>query len=584
MLPRSSLLFLAMVSTIAAEIDLGHIETDASRRAAARHEEKLNPAKDGWDSEAFADRAQEQLNQLGALLSDPTTLNASSLGELLDLEAIGTTPLRPGAQLQEAYRTSNLVVHRLRPAASLTAHSKALTEMRNLTSKFQAPRLKFKLFNISLLPDNKVETRQFVAISDSTREENATWKITWDLTEARIEKIKLEEFEVITRNQAKPLFSDATGSVLSDGAELRDHLGHGINFWQGRIEKILSMHYFGHNGLAVGDVNNDGLDDLYVCQAAGIPNKLLIQQPDGTVRDQAVASGTDLLNASRGALLVDLDNDGDQDLALTTPYATLVFANDGRGNFTLAQRLDFASGGYALTSADYDNDGDLDLYVCVYYSKPGDARALAYPIPYHDANNGGQNFLLRNDKMRFSDATEATGMLAENHRFSFAASWEDIDGDGDQDVYVSNDYGRNNLYRNLLADTGKATFISDAAAAGIEDTSFGMSACWGDADGDGTIDLYTGNMFSGAGNRIAFQDRFQQHAPGEIKSKLQRTARGNSLFLNKGDATFRDATMSSGARQGRWAWGSIFADINNDGLEDLVVGNGFVTGKREDDL
>ena len=161
---------------------------------------------------------------------------------------------------------------------------------------------------------------------------------------------------------------------------------------------------------------------------------------------------------------------------------------------------------------------------------------------------------------------------------------EDVDGDGDQDLYVANDYGRNNLYRNLLAQSGTATFVSDAATAGIEDTSFGMSVCWGDADGDGKIDLYTGNMFSGAGNRIAFQDRFQQHAPGEIKAKLQRTARGNSLFLNNGDATFRDATMTSGARQGRWAWGSIFADVNNDGFEDLVVGNGFVTGKREDDL
>ena len=344
------------------------------------------------------------------------------------------------------------------------------------------------------------------------------------------------------------------------------------------------MHYFGHNGLAVGDVSGDGLDDLYLCQAATVPNKLFIQQKDGSTKEVAAESGVDILNSSRGCLLVDLDNDGDQDLALTTPYATLVYTNDGSGKFALAQQLEFASGGYSLTAADYDNDGDLDLYVCVYYRKPGDASALAYPIPYHDANNGGQNILLRNDDMDFVDATEETGMMAENHRFSFAASWEDMDADGDMDVYVANDYGRNNLYRNQLRESGKATFTSDAAAPGIEDTSFGMSVCWGDANADGYIDLYTGNMFSGAGNRIAFQDKFQQHAPGVIKQKLQRTARGNSLFLNNRNATFTDITMTSGARQGRWAWGSIFADLNNDGLEDLVVANGFVTGKREDDL
>ncbi len=570
--------------TVVAETDLGRIETEKSHAVTARHKEKLDPAKDGWDSEAFADQAQEQLGKLKALLSDPDQMKRSALSEIVDLDNVSLPPLRPATQLAEVYRTSGLRVRRLPPSVTQAPNKDALKEFRNLAGAFERPQLKFKLFKVALLPGGKAETRQFFAISDAALEDNATWKITWDIAQTKIEKIEIEEFEEVTRLVGGTLLNDATGAVFGNDPSLRDHLGHGINYWQGRIEKILSMHYFGHNGIAVGDVNGDGLDDLYACQAAAVPNKLLVQQPDGTVVDLAAASGVDVLNASRGALLADLDNDGDQDLAITTPYSTLVFANDGNGKFALAQQITFASGGYSLTAADYDNDGDLDLYVCVYYRKPGDALALAYPIPYHDANNGGQNVLLRNDKMVFTDATEATGMNAENHRFSFAASWEDVDADGDQDLYVANDYGRNNLYRNLLVETGAPQFASDAAAAGIEDTSFGMSVCWGDADGDGRVDLYTGNMFSGAGNRIAFQDRFQQHAPGEIKAKLQRTARGNSLFLNNGDATFRDVTMTSGARQGRWAWGSIFADINNDGLKDLVVGNGFVTGKREDDL
>jgi hypothetical protein len=579
------LVVFAASESLGAEIDLGRIETEESRAATARHEERLDPAKDGWNSEAFSDLAQEQLGKLKALLSDPDQLTRAALSDIVDLDRVSIQSLRPETQLAEVYRTSSLLVRRLPPSGTLELKADALPEFKKLAGSFENPQMKFKLFNVALLPGGKAETRQFFAISDAVLEDNATWKITWDTAQAKIEKIEIEEFEEVTRLADGTLFDDATGAVLGNDPSLHDHLGHGINYWQGRIEKILSMHYFGHNGIAVGDINGDGLDDLYACQAAAVPNKLLIQQPDGTVVDMAASAGVDLLNASRGTILTDLDNDGDQDLAITTPYSTLVFANDGNGRFALAQEINFASGGYSLTATDYDNDGDLDLYVCVYYRKPGDARALAYPIPYHDANNGGQNILLRNDgALSFHDATEESGMLAENHRFSFAASWEDVDADGDQDLYVANDYGRNNLYRNLLAQSGTATFVSDAATAGIEDTSFGMSVCWGDADGDGKIDLYTGNMFSGAGNRIAFQDRFQQHAPGEIKAKLQRTARGNSLFLNNGDATFRDITMTSGARQGRWAWGSIFADVNNDGFEDLVVGNGFVTGKREDDL
>ncbi|MGC6459929.1 MAG: FG-GAP repeat domain-containing protein [Akkermansiaceae bacterium] len=576
---HSTLLILSL-NLPSGALELGRIETEQTRATQARHAEKLNPALDGWDTEAFSNAANAQLKKLGKLLSDPTSLTATSLNPLVSQKAT-THPLLP--KLTPTFQDSQLKVSRL-PKSNPTESPKLLPELQTLATQFKNPRFKFKLFQVQPLSESEIRTTQFLALSDQFRELNATWSITWNAADTTIQSIRVTECELVERTQPRTLFTDATGSFVEKRPDLTDHLGHGINHWQGRIEKILSMHYFGHNGLAVGDVNGDGLDDLYLCQAAAVPNKLFLQQPDGTTREAAAEAGVDLLNSSRGCLLVDLDNDGDQDLALTIPYATLILKNDGTGKFTLAQRIDSASGGYSLTAVDYDNDSDLDLYVCVYYRKPGDASALAYPIPYHDANNGGQNILLRNDDMNFVDATEESGMMAENHRFSFAASWEDVDADGDLDVYVANDYGRNNLYRNQLSETGKPTFTSDAAAPGIEDTSFGMSVCWGDANADGFIDLYTGNMFSGAGNRIAFQDKFQQHAPGEIKAKLQRTARGNSLFLNNRDATFTDVTMTAGARQGRWAWGSIFADLNNDGLEDLAVANGFVTGKREDDL
>jgi len=164
-----------------------------------------------------------------------------------------------------------------------------------------------------------------------------------------------------------------------------------------------------------------------------------------------------------------------------------------------------------------------------------------------------------------------------NRRFTLASSWEDYDQDGDPDLYVANDYGRNNLYRNDRDSSGKTQFIDVAAEAGVEDMSAGMSVSWSDADGDGDQDLYVSNMWSSAGNRIAYQRQFQRGADQESITGFRRHARGNSLFLNTGDGKFKDVSTEAGVTMGRWSWGSRFADINNDGLQDIIVGNGFIT-------
>ena len=111
-----------------------------------------------------------------------------------------------------------------------------------------------------------------------------------------------------------------------------------------------------------------------------------------------------------------------------------------------------------------------------------------------------------------------------------------------------------------------------------------MSVTWGDYDRDGNADIYVSNMFSGAGNRITFQGQFLPGADAETRGHFQRFARGNALFRNRGDGTFEDVSLAAGVSAGRWAWASRFADINNDGYEDLLVGNGFLTQENPDDL
>ena len=255
--------------------------------------------------------------------------------------------------------------------------------------------------------------------------------------------------------------------------------------------------------------------------------------------------------------------------------------NVGNGTFPIRAVLVSKSVLFSLNAIDFDRDGDLDLFTCG-YSGAGQispADVFASPMPYHDANNGAPNALLANDgRWGFRDVTAETGLGVHNLRFSLASVWEDYYNDGDQDLYVANDFGRNNLYRN---DDGKFTDV--AAEAGVEDIGPGMSASWGDANNDGLSDLYVSNMFSSAGSRITRQKQFQSGLDSESLASFQRHARGNSLFINQGDGTFIDVAESSGAVMGRWAWGSLFVDLNNDGWKDLYVTNSFVTAEKPDD-
>ena len=111
-----------------------------------------------------------------------------------------------------------------------------------------------------------------------------------------------------------------------------------------------------------------------------------------------------------------------------------------------------------------------------------------------------------------------------------------------------------------------------------------MSVSWGDYNRDGWMDIYVSNMFSAAGNRVTFQRRFGSGIADETLSHVQRMARGNTLFRNRGDGTFEDTSEAAGVTQGRWAWGSRFVDFNNDGWQDLVVANGYVTNEDTGDL
>jgi len=388
-----------------------------------------------------------------------------------------------------------------------------------------------------------------------------------------------------TRSRAaRPIFADITSAAFGGNASYRDQLLHGSDYWRTVLDGACGMDVYGHNGISVGDVDNDGFDDVYVCQPAGLPNRLYRNRGDGTFEDITERAGVGVLDNTACALFLDTDNDGRQDLVVVSTGGPLLFLNQADGRFRrVPNAFQFSNapqGNFTgAAAADYDGDGWLDIYFCVYSYYQG-ADQYRYPLPYYDANNGPPNFLMRNNRDgSFRDVTEESGLNQNNTRYSFCCSWGDANGDGRPDLYVVNDFGRKNLYRNH----GDGTFTDVAAELGVEDVGAGMSVCWFDYDNDGVEDLYVGNMWTSAGERISTQEVFRPDSPQPVRELYQKHAMGNSLLRSRG-TRFEDVTRSSGAGMGRWAWSADAWDFDHDGFLDLYVANGMVSGPLPQDL
>ena len=359
---------------------------------------------------------------------------------------------------------------------------------------------------------------------------------------------------------------------------------HGVDYWRTVLDGACGIDIYGHNGVSAGDIDGDGFDSIYVCQPAGLPNRLYRNRGDGTFTDITEASGVGILENTACALFLDVDNDGRQDLVVVRANGPLLFLNRGGAKFRLQpDAFKFAQpprGTFTGAAAsDYNRDGLVDIYFCLYSYYQG-ADQYAYPVPYYAAENGPPNFMMRNTGGgSFHDVTAETGLDRNNTRYSFCCGWNDYNGDGWPDLYVVNDFGRKNLYRN----NGDGTFTDIAAQAGVEDVGAGMSVSWLDYDNDGAPDLYVANMWTAAGERISAQAAFQEGLPERVRALYRKHAMGNSLLRNAG-GTFQDVTAACGAGMGRWSWSSDAWDFDHDGYSDLYVANGMLSGPIAQDL
>jgi len=380
----------------------------------------------------------------------------------------------------------------------------------------------------------------------------------------------------------RPLFADVSRAA-------------GIDFLNRYYPAFLStplqfgMLRYGPAGISAVDYDGDGFYDLFIPD--GVESKLFRNRGDGTFEDVTARVGLSGLDGVSVAIFADYDNDGHKDLFVSRTFRpNQLFHNNGDGTFRDVTKQSGLGEDCCTTVAswaDYDNDGFLDLYVGRYL----DPRK-AIPTTFY-ARNGEPNQLYRNNgDGTFTNVTVKAGV--GDPGLCLGTVFGDLDDDGYPDLYVVNDFGRKTLYHN----TRNGRFHDITVKSGTLAYGAGMSASIADYDNDGRLDLYCTNIRSehawyASAPTVArymlnswsqgvwstdmplYWQVFRQSGFGFVEV-FKQMASGNTLLRNRGDGTFDDVTVKSGANPVGWFWGASFADFDNDGWQDIYAADGWV--------
>lgn len=323
-------------------------------------------------------------------------------------------------------------------------------------------------------------------------------------------------------------------------------------------------------GVYVGDLDNDGRDDILVTDEKGV--FLFRAAQNGKFEQVGRDSGLPLdLQRVANAALGDFDGDGLADVLLDARS----FKNLGNFKFQeTTERTGFRFGsatGFSL--ADYDRDGKLDIYVTRYY---GQKVPRASKNSWIDGPGGPGNQLWRNlGNWKFEEVSLKANAQA-GRRSSFTGCWLDANNDSAADIYVINEFGGGAL----LVNNGNGTFrevhlINDAGDFG----SMGMAV--GDYNNDGNIDVYTANMYSKAGRRV-MENLAPGTYPADVFAKMKRFVTGSEMYRNTGDLKFERIGKTLRVHAVGWAYGASLVDLDNDGYLDLYGTAGFVSVNKEE--
>jgi hypothetical protein len=382
-----------------------------------------------------------------------------------------------------------------------------------------------------------------------------------------------------------------------------------MNFLPNEQGKTFKINLYDHgSGLAVGDFDGDGHEDIYFCNQLG-PNALYRNKGDGTFEDVTQKAGVALGDrVCVGATFVDYDNDGLLDLYVTsTRGGNVLFRNVGGGKFEdVTQKAGLTHIGHSQTAVffDYDNDGFLDLFITNtaewttntydkdyrYYVGKGDFGSVGLSPKEH-------NRLFRNNgNGTFTDVTEKAGLAGRGWAGDAVAF--DYNGDGLMDLFVTSMFGRCQLYKN----NGNGTF-TDVTLEVLGRTPYGATgAKLIDFDNDGRLDLLVMDMHSDMWMGLDWSHQSLETAkkhqkqkfnyingpaalkdPGLIESEKEFARRidfrhedvlfGNALYRNEGGGKFTEVSDRAGMET-FWPWGIATGDFDNDGYEDVFIPSG----------
>ncbi|HKW98837.1 MAG TPA: CRTAC1 family protein [Bryobacteraceae bacterium] len=334
------------------------------------------------------------------------------------------------------------------------------------------------------------------------------------------------------------------------------HTHHSRQF-SGKNGDVLHIFTSGGASVAVGDYDNDGLDDIFLTDSR-LGGKCRLFHNDGNFKftevteSAGVWQGNDDRSIVADALWFDYDNDGRDDLLVARFGTPILYHNEGHGKFkdvTAASGLNQFANTIAVIAFDYDNDGYLDLLFGNYFP-PVNLIELKTPhvLPNNldNAVNGGGVTLWRNTgKGSFVDVTKKAG-LDKHTGWTTDVGHGDLNNDGLQDIYLACDYGTDRMYLN----NGDGTFREVTEKAIGFDTKKGMNVDIADYDNDGWLDVYVTNI----------TDDYMKEC--------------NMLWHNNGDGTFTDVSQETGTCATLWGWGAKFGDFDNDGWQDIFVVNG----------
>jgi hypothetical protein len=316
-------------------------------------------------------------------------------------------------------------------------------------------------------------------------------------------------------------------------------------------------------GAALFDYDSDSDLDLYLVSRGG--NRLYRNHGGFRFEDVTRGAGVSAPGWNVGCAAADFDNDGLGDLYVTRIGANVLYRNRGDGTFEDATaEMGVGDEGFGASAAFFDaeGDGDLDLYVANYvvpdqvFPEPGSeptCQWLGMAVMCGPRGLRGQeDFFYRNEGTKFVEATKESGLEDTIRAYGIGVVSADYDDDGDADLYVANDTDPNFLYRN----DGSGRFeeiglLSGAAYSGSGATQAGMGVDFGDANGDGHLDIFVTNF----------------------------SHETNTLYLGSSSGTFTDVTEEAGLSTpslGPLGWGTRFVDLDDDGDQDLFVANGHV--------